>query len=161
MNQVCLKQSKDTGSSQPKKSVMLREHINKLRNLRSRSTLSRLTQDAPTSSELSREVIREYLAALAPSGEQLPPGSLSKDLEAVSNLIASLSDATDEDILTPEEADTVINFVMSKFIERRFDRTLFNMLHPSTGSWFLLAAGLSNEPTETKFRTRVESDTGF
>lgn len=90
-------------------------------------------QDPPA----SRDVVRCLLSSLAPVPRFEPP-VLSTDLERLNRIVRSVAGAVDEEILTPEEADAVINFIAGCFASRRLDEVIAKVTMPKAGSWFVV-----------------------
>lgn len=85
----------------------------------------------------SREMVRSFLSALSPYQPPKPP-ILSKDLGRLSRILRSVYQAVDEDILTEEEANAVMNFVAECFTRRRLDEVFSKVTKPKSGAWFLI-----------------------
>lgn len=82
----------------------------------------------------SRAVVRGLLSALSPIGPPAP--ILSQDIESLARLVNSVFTALDDDILTAEEANAVIDFVASRFAARRVDEAMTYVFKPRQGAWF-------------------------
>lgn len=72
-------------------------------------------------------VIEYFLNALSPSS--VHPQSSSKDIEVMSKALYSVYEALQESILTEREADILIEFLISKFVKRRFGSVLSKVLN--------------------------------
>lgn len=61
-----------------------------------------------------------------------PERSLSenKDLDVMNKAISALVEATEENILTEAESNALLQFLVSKFVERRFCVTLNRVFEP-------------------------------
>ena len=112
------------------------------------SRLRNAVVHAPTDSEAAehsaRETIRDWLSLLAPP---LPPEekSLSKDLSLIGKVVSSIIEATEEKILTSEEADAITEFLVAKFVERRLEKTMRELFVPAGHHWFVAASRYFNE----------------
>jgi hypothetical protein len=84
----------------------------------------------------AREEIRYWLSFLTPSSV-IEGKSLSKDLSLIGKAISSIAEATEEEILTEKEADAITRFLIAKFIERRFDTTLRDLVLGTESHWFI------------------------
>jgi hypothetical protein len=78
------------------------------------------------------------LAALSPSPSRL--FSASKDLSIMKRAVSSIIDATEEAILTENEAEALINFLATKFVEHRFGAVLESVFDVGSPSRYTLRA---------------------
>lgn len=78
----------------------------------------------------AQHLVNYFLTALSPSQER----SLAKDkdLDVMKKALSSIYEATEEDILTESEANALVEFMVSKFIERRFNVVLRNVFDVET-----------------------------
>ncbi len=98
------------------------------------------TADNPVRPQSSRSMVRWLLSALSPIRAAEAP-SLPKDLEALRRAVGGVLDAVDADVITAEEGDAVVNFIVERFITRRFDEVFARATSPGRGSWFVLHHG--------------------
>lgn len=119
---------------------LLRERRNFIMSLR--HARHRELPDASPSREadVSHQMVRKLLGSLAPVVPERNLPVLADDLEAVSNLIGHVADAVDSGILTDTEANSLIDFVAARFVERRFEGVLHRVFVPSGDQWFLFAS---------------------
>lgn len=101
-----------------------------------RSASENTDSDSETEGSLNREqaqaqhLVDYFLTALSPSPERsLAKG---KDLDAMKKALSSIYEAAEEDILTESEANALVEFMVSKFIERRFNVVLRNVFDVET-----------------------------
>ena len=104
--------------------------------------------------ESARENLRVLLEPI--SGEHSPNRSTSNDLESLKRIVASVADAGDAGILSQSEADTVIDFVVRRFIERRLTKVIQTTLAPPANHWFSLNSGSPTYGTRS-IRTGFDS----
>jgi len=69
-------------------------------------------------------MVDSLIAVLSPAGVR---HTLPRDLEIVYRTMSSVQEAAAEGIITEDEADDVVRFVITKFIERRFNGILLNV----------------------------------
>src|SRR5436309_9806543 len=82
-------------------------------------------------------VLKDFLDYLARDVGFVPDRPLSKDIHSLRAAITSIIEAENEDILTEEECVTVLQFIVSSFVERRFDRIFKHMLpHSESKQWY-------------------------
>jgi len=84
----------------------------------------------------SRDVVRNFLSALSPT--KAAPPILSKDIERLGRVVKSVIQAVDDNILSEEEANAVIEFIGDRFAQRRFDEIFSKVTMPKSGAWFTL-----------------------
>jgi len=72
-------------------------------------------------------VIDYFLNALSPSS--VHPQFSSKDIEVMSKALYSVYEALQESILSEREADILIEFLITKFVKRRFGSVLSKVLN--------------------------------
>ncbi|NLE29658.1 MAG: hypothetical protein GX629_08325 [Phycisphaerae bacterium] len=65
-------------------------------------------------------------------GRPCPHQKLSNDIELLKKTSTLLNETIRENILTQEEANAIIKFMTEKFVERRFDHILSNILDTET-----------------------------
>jgi|GEM_PF-1398588 len=65
--------------------------------------------------------------------------SFSDELSSLSRVISRIADSIDEDVLTKEEAEMLINRMFSAFISRRMDNIVDNLFSKRRTNWFLAA----------------------
>ena len=99
------------------RSQIYRDAYNRFRNAPMVAT--KYSSKASPKSPASRDTIRHLLSWLAPYTAH--PPVLEKDIERFGCVVRSVVQAVDDDILTDEEADSVINFIADRFTRRRFD----------------------------------------
>lgn len=73
----------------------------------------------------TEQIFNYFLAALSPSPEQVL--SKGKDFQVIKKALISVYEAMEENILSESEANALIEFLVSKFVERRFDVILNNV----------------------------------
>jgi hypothetical protein len=73
-------------------------------------------------------------AALSHCPEKLL--SRGKDLDVMKRAVSSIVEATQEDILTQEEADAVLEFLAEKFVERRFASLMHHVFDIGPGNLY-------------------------
>jgi hypothetical protein len=93
----------------------------------------------------ARETVKFWLSVLALHPSSVEDKPLSKDLALVRQAVAAIVEAEEAEILTESEAEAVNQFILSKFVERRFDKTLREFLTGSERQWFLAASRYLNE----------------
>lgn len=88
--------------------------------------------------DFSEQIITDFFAALNP--ERLHSHQpMSKELQVLRKVVSTISESRNENILTDEEAAAVLQFILGRFVERRFDRTIKRMLPQQSDSkhWFI------------------------
>ncbi len=101
-----------------------------------RAASEKTDSDSENEGSLDREqaqaqhLVDYFLAALSPSPER----SIDKgrDLDVMKKALSSIYEAVEEDILTESEASALVQFIVSKFIERRFNVILRNVFDVET-----------------------------
>lgn len=88
----------------------------------------------------SREIVRHILSTLGTSQQE--PAPFSKDIKAMGHLVAEISDAAEQNVITEDEADAVVDFLVKRFVERRVDDAIRDVFTPGHGRWFLASASL-------------------
>ncbi len=63
--------------------------------------------------------------------------SFSKDMAFLKRAISAIVETKDDNILEENEAKALIKFVLLRFVEKRFSRTLHTMLPSSGKRWFV------------------------
>jgi hypothetical protein len=74
----------------------------------------------------SKKVVTAILAGLF-SGQIKPLNSFNEDIQVMKRLVKSAVEAKEEEILTQSEAEVLIEFIISKFIERKLQNVLKNI----------------------------------
>ena len=65
--------------------------------------------------------------------------SFADELSSLSRIISRITDSIDEDVLTEEEAEMLINRMLSAFISRRMNNIVDNLFTKRPTNWFLSA----------------------
>lgn len=99
---------------------------------------NRQSSEVPSLDEMdSRDLVRYFLSALAPARPSGKP-TFKKDIEALNRAIHGIVSAAQEDVITPEEADAVIRYIIECFTVRRLDSVLTHVTSPKRGAWFMV-----------------------
>ena len=94
------------------------------------SWIAKLRQENETSAEMesakhefkSPDLVSCLVAALAPTPQKLL--SKSEDLEVMKKALSSIVETMEEQILTEDEASALLEFLATKFVERRFENII-------------------------------------
>lgn len=97
--------------------------------------------ETPDEDQSAREMVRFWLRSLAPNPVISEPMSPSKEYSALQRVIATVLSCVEDDLVNEEEAEALVEVVVAKFIDRRFEKILRKVMTPSRGNWFALASG--------------------
>ena len=92
----------------------------------------------------ARERVQYWLSFLSPR-QAAAEKPLSRELQLVARTVASITEAQESQILTKDEAEAVVQFILSKFIERRFNKTIHEVLNGPEQEWLLTASRYFHE----------------
>lgn len=94
-----------------------------------------LNEEKKSDEAYSAEFVYGFFEAMKSYSTVTHP--ISKDIESLKNGISAVIQLKTEKILEPQEATALVDFIMGRFVERRFDR-IFQKLLPSRDSkkWF-------------------------
>lgn len=88
----------------------------------------------PDESVLTLRFMEWMLGALAESRNEAKP--LSQDLEALNKVVAGILEVKAHNIVDSAEAKALIDFVMARFVERRFSRMFRLLPLAESKQWF-------------------------
>ena len=91
---------------------------------------------SPKNEPQSRDMVRWFLSAMSPQSS-MPKMGLSRELSALNRAVNAIVLATDEEVITSEEAEAVIKFITERFIGRQIDQVFLHATCPRQGSWFI------------------------
>ena len=84
-------------------------------------------------------LLRGFFSALAPRDTKPDLPCPEKEAASISRVVASIDQAVKASALTEEEGGAVIDFLVSRFVERRVNDTLRHLAAPRHDSWFMTA----------------------
>lgn len=91
-------------------------------------------------SEKNKELdLTESLLNMLSNKREHEFSSFADELSSLSRVISRIADSIDEDVLTKEEAEMLINHMFSAFISRRMDNIVDNLFAKRRTNWFLAA----------------------
>lgn len=74
------------------------------------------------------------------SNKRVPEfNSFADELSSLSRVISKIADSIDEDVLSEEEAEMLINHMFAAFISRRMNNIVDNLFAKRQTDWFLAA----------------------
>lgn len=123
----------------------LRQNGELLQRLRKVHLVKQKEREETSFKTSARDLVRHFLSALAPAPAEAENPSTAKDMENLRKAIGSIMQAAEDDVLTENEANAVINFITERFVERRFDDVLKHIAIPQSRGWFVVGDHLFSE----------------
>lgn len=87
-----------------------------------------LTPSEVPGTEDEETALRFLLTSLSPHSAQIENQDQNKDLNIVKNVFLSLIEARDEGVLNEAEADSLMEYVVSRFVQNRIQSLLSDVL---------------------------------
>jgi hypothetical protein len=127
----------------------LRHHLERMVKIRQgarRSSDSGETASSPKPE--SADVVRWLLSSLQdPSVAETKVPALAEDLRSLRDVVSGITEAHEQRILTDSEVESILQYVLGGFIERRFNTVLHRISMPAPDeNWFFIAARKAHEP---------------
>lgn len=68
------------------------------------------------------------------------PESTSEELSALNRLTSAIAESVEQDIISEEEAESLLRHALSNFLEKRMDEVVNGLFSESHSKWFLAAS---------------------